>query len=132
MKSFLLITLSAIALTSCNTKQKVSSKQKIQWLSLSEVEEKMRLNPKKVLIDIYTDWCGPCRMLTPVLETVAEDNGIAAVKINIDDAPDIVKKYSVRSIPRILFIKDGVVIDDLHGLQKKQNLESVCQKVYGV
>ena len=100
-------------------------------INQNEYENFLKDN-NKLIVQLSADWCGPCRMLTPVLETVAEDNGIAAVKINIDDAPDIVKKYSVRSIPRILFIKDGVVIDDLHGLQKKQNLESVCQKVYGV
>ena len=83
------------------------------------------------IVKFEADWCGPCRMLTPVLEGVAEDCGITVVKVNIDNCPEIVKRYSVRSIPRILFIKAGKVKDDLHGNQKHTKLKTVCQQVYG-
>tara|TARA_B100000287_G_scaffold421609_1_gene462513 strand:- start:76 stop:387 length:312 start_codon:yes stop_codon:yes gene_type:complete len=86
---------------------------------------------ENIIVQLSADWCGPCRILTPVLESVAEDCGITVVKVNIDNCPEIVKRYSVRSIPRILFIKDGKVKDDLHGNQKHTKLKTVCQQVYG-
>ena len=83
-----------------------------------------------VIVQLSADWCGPCRILTPVLEAVAADKGITAIKVNIDNNPTIVKKYSVRSIPRILFVKDGLVAEELVGNQNRDKLEAVCKEVY--
>ena len=85
-----------------------------------------------VIVQLSADWCGPCKVLTPVLESVANEKSINVVKINIDSCPSVVQKYSVRSIPRILFIKDGLVSDDLTGNQSRVKIEEACQKVYGV
>ena len=98
------------------------------------VEEKdydeLLSNTSNIIVQLSADWCGPCRVLTPVLESVAGEKGIDVVKVNIDNNPSIVAKYSVRSIPRILFIKDGEVINDMTGNQGKQKLEEVCNQVY--
>jgi thioredoxin-related protein len=64
MKVLLRISFLTILFISCNTKQKTTVVKGIQWLSLSEVENKMKKNPKKILIDIYTDWCGPCKRMS--------------------------------------------------------------------
>jgi len=85
---------------------------------------------KNVIVQLSADWCGPCRILTPVLASVAADKGIEAIKVNIDNNPTIVAKYSVRSIPRILFVKDGFVEEELVGNQNRAKLEAVCKKVY--
>ena len=83
-----------------------------------------------VIVQLSADWCGPCRILTPVLEAVAADKGITAIKVNIDNNPSIVAKYSVRSIPRILFVKDGLIAEELVGNQDRAKLEAVCKEVY--
>ena len=83
-----------------------------------------------IIVQLSADWCGPCRILTPVLASVAADKGIEAIKVNIDNNPTIVAKYSVRSIPRILFVKDGLVEEELVGNQNRAKLEEVCKKVY--
>ena len=67
-----------------------------------------------------------------MLASIANEKNIDVVKVNIDTSPGVVQKYSVRSIPRILFIKSGNVIEDITGLCGRQKLEEACQKVYGV
>ena len=87
-------------------------------------------NTKNLIVQLSADWCGPCKILTPTLESVANEKGIEVVKVNIDNNPSIVSRYTVRSIPRILFIKDGEVVTDLTGLCPRPKLEETCKEVY--
>lgn len=66
-------------------------------------------SPIPVLVDFFATWCGPCRMLAPVLESVAEDyeDKVKFVKLDVDDATDIAKDYSVMSIPTLIIFKNG-------------------------
>ena len=84
-----------------------------------------------VLVDFWAEWCGPCKMLTPTIEAIAREykgkNVIA--KLNLDEAPEIATKYGVRSIPTILFFKDGEVTDQLVGSQAKEVLTEVLDKL---
>ena len=87
-------------------------------------------NTSHLIVQLSADWCGPCKALTPVLESVAGEKGIEVVKVNIDNNPSIVSRYTVRSIPRILFLKEGEVVTDLTGLCAKSKLEETCKEVY--
>lgn len=79
---------------------------------------------KVAVVDFWAEWCGPCRLISPVIDEMAEDyDGKAVIgKVNVDDNPEISLKYKVRSIPTILFIKDGEVVDKHVGTATKATL----------
>ena len=83
-----------------------------------------------VLIDFYADWCGPCRLLKEVLEEIDSDGslGFDIAKVNIDDLPNIARRYSVMSIPTLLVYKDGKLVKNLLGYLPKKELLSTIKK----
>ena len=81
---------------------------------------------KTVLIDFYADWCGPCKMLAPVLEEIAKENiNTKFVKINVDDAQDLAMEYNVMSIPTLVVIKNGKEVNRMVGLASKSELMEI-------
>lgn len=76
------------------------------------------------LVDFWAPWCGPCRMISPVIEELAEDfEGKAKVcKVNTDEEQDIAVRFGIRSIPTIMFFKNGEMVDQIVGAQSKQAL----------
>ena len=84
-----------------------------------------------VMVDFYADWCGPCKMMAPMVEQLAgEFEGELKVgKLNVDENPDIAQKYDVMSIPMFAFIKDGELVDKLIGAQSKDKIQAVIEKV---
>lgn len=73
-----------------------------------------------VLVDFYADWCGPCKMLAPVLEQIT---GINVFKVNTDDSHQLALQYGISSIPTLLFIQDGNVVDKITGLVPKEAIQ---------
>ena len=80
------------------------------------------LNGGVSVVDFWAEWCGPCRMITPIIEDLLKDyDGKATIgKLNVDDNPNVSMKYGIRSIPTILFIKNGEVVDKQVGVTTKQ------------
>ena len=78
------------------------------------------------VVDFWAEWCGPCRMVSPIIDELSQDyDGKALVgKVNVDDNGQVAMKYGVRSIPTILFIKDGEVVDKHVGATTKAALEA--------
>lgn len=77
-----------------------------------------------VLVDFFATWCGPCKMLAPVLEELASDRGdIKIVKMDVDECPNLSKKYAIMSVPTLMLFKNGEVIATQHGFMPKPMLE---------
>lgn len=84
---------------------------------------------KPVLVDFYADWCGPCKMMAPLVEKVAEDwEGRAVVgKLNVDENSEIAMRYRVMSIPTLILFKNGEAAGKLIGVQSREALEGLLK-----
>lgn len=78
---------------------------------------------KTVLIDFWAEWCGPCRMLSPVVDEIAnEQTEVKVCKVNVDNEPELATQFGVMSIPTLVVIKDGKVVNQSVGVQPKENI----------
>ena len=82
-----------------------------------------------VLIDFYAEWCGPCKMLSPVLEQInKEHKDVKVVKVNIDDSRSIASYYQIQSIPTLVLLKDGEFIQRMIWFNPKKKIEEFIEK----
>ena len=80
---------------------------------------------KPILVDFYADWCGPCKMLTPILEQLSRDHkDVIVVKINADDNQNLAAKFAIRSIPTMLIFKGGIHKETINGVLNQPQLEA--------
>ena len=84
-----------------------------------------------VLVDFYADWCGPCKMMSPVIDQISNEYAgrIKVGKINVDESPNTASQYRVMSIPTMLFIKNGEVVDQVIGAVPKKQLVDKVEKM---
>ena len=96
----------------------------IKNLSLDNFDNEISSSNTPVLVDFWAEWCGPCKMLGPILEEISVDlkDKLQVVKVNLDENQDLAMKYSIRSIPTLLLFKVGELIDTKVGRLPKSDL----------
>lgn len=92
-------------------------------------ESKVKNSEKTVLLDFYADWCGPCRMLAPVIDEIAEENDdILVGKVNVDEYSDLAISFGIVSIPTLIVMKNGEAVGKLIGVRPKEEILSLIKK----
>lgn len=85
--------------------------------------DEIKNSKKTVLLDFYADWCGPCRMVSPVVDEIAQENPQLLVgKINVDDEPELAQAFDVSTIPTLVVIKDGKIVNQAAGARPKAQI----------
>jgi len=92
----------------------------------SNFEEVVIKSDKPVIVDFWAEWCGPCRMIGPIIEELSEDykDQVVCTKLDVDSNPGVASKYGIRNIPTVLFFKGGEIVDKQVGAVPKSNLEA--------
>jgi len=96
----------------------------VTTLSDSTFDETVARDGAPVLVDFWAEWCGPCKMIAPILEEIADEQGEAlqVAKLNVDEAGDIARRFEVMSIPTLILFKDGEPVKRIVGAKPKQAL----------
>lgn len=90
--------------------------------------ESVKNSGKPVLLDFYADWCGPCRMVSPLVDEIAEENPQYLVgKINVDQEPELAQAFGVASIPMLVVMKDGKIVNQSVGARPKEQILAMLE-----
>ncbi|MGA2031661.1 MAG: thioredoxin [Thermoguttaceae bacterium] len=105
----------------------------LREISDSDFDSEVLQSEHPVLVDFWAPWCGPCRMIAPILEQLATENGerLKVVKVNVDESPAVAGGYGVSSIPTLMLFKDGQIVDRFVGVQPKTRLQEAITQVTG-
>ena len=90
--------------------------------------ELVEKSEKKVLVDFYADWCGPCRMVSPIVDEIAEErDDVLVCKVNVDDEQDLANRFGIFSIPSLLIFKNGEVVNQIAGARPKAQILALLE-----
>ena len=103
---------------------------KVVIVSDDEFEQTVLKSEIPVMLDFWAEWCQPCKMLAPTVEELAEEfeGQLLVGKLNVDDNPKTATNYGIRGIPTLLFIKGGVVVEQLVGVKSKTEYKKVIEE----
>ena len=95
-------------------------------ITRSNFQQEVLDSHETVLVDFWASWCGPCRMLAPVVDEIAEENpNLKVCKVNIDEQPELASQFQIMSIPTLMVFKDGKVVNQSLGVQPKKKILSM-------
>ncbi|HYF36074.1 MAG TPA: thioredoxin, partial [Prosthecobacter sp.] len=108
----------------CNQPPTPMASEAVIALNESNFQSEIKNSDVPVLVDFWAEWCGPCRMLTPILDQLATEKAgaVKIAKVNVDESPSLAQQFGVRSIPMLVFFKNGEARDTVVGVQSKDAL----------
>ena len=118
-----------VTLNLCPVKKRIKTYLKIQIMAIeitdANFDELVMNSDKPVLLDFWAEWCGPCRLIGPIVEEISVAQGEKALvgKINVDENPQAAMKFGIRNIPTVLYIKNGEIADKQVGATSRDVLE---------
>ncbi|MCS7231466.1 MAG: thioredoxin [Elusimicrobiota bacterium] len=104
----------------------------VKDINEKEFEQEVLSSKIPVFVDFWAEWCGPCRMLSPVIEELSkmyQENQIKIFKVNVDSNPKLAAKYGIMAIPTIIIFKDGKPFEQTSGVKSKQELQKMIERV---
>ena len=99
-------------------------------ITKKDFENEVLKSEKPVLIDFWAAWCGPCKLLSPVVDALADEisDEVKVVKVNVDDEPELATQFNIMSIPTLVVIREGNEVNRSMGLQSKQDILNLVAK----
>ena len=101
----------------------------VNFISKDSFEEEVLKSDKPVLVDFFATWCGPCQMMSPIIDSIAEELGdsIKAFKVDTDENVDLAMQFDITSIPTIMIFKDGKIKETFVGVTEKESIIKALQ-----
>jgi thioredoxin 1 len=105
----------------------------ITSVTLDTFEKVVLQSPNLVMVDFWAAWCGPCKIVAPIVEELAKEyeGRVSFVKVNTDENPDLATRYNIRGIPTLMFFKEGKVLDQIVGAVPKAQLKAKIESLLG-
>ena len=103
----------------------------VKKLNDQNFEKEVLKSDKLVLVDFWAPWCGPCRIMGPIIEELAQEIGDKVIvgKLNVDENPITAQKYGIMSIPTLIIFKGGIIVDQIIGVQAKEIIKERVEKL---
>ena len=101
----------------------------VNKLGIENFEDEVEKSNEIVLVDFYADWCGPCKMMSPIIDEIAEENleNVKVGKVNCDENMELTEKFEIMSIPTILVFKNGEITNRFVGVTSKEEIEAALR-----